>query len=242
MDCMSMTRHPLRVPLSILDLVSVSTGQSVSDAIEESMRSVEAADELGYTRVWFAEHHNTSAVASSSTAILVGRAASRTHRILVGSGGVMLPNHAPLMVAEDFGTLGAMFPGRVELGLGRAPGTDHMTARALARSDGSPNAFVANVTDLHDWFESGVASSGLRAGVAAGSRVPMWILGSSTAGAQIAAHMGLPYAFASHFAPDALLPAIELYRSRFNPDAPTAQSEKPHAMVGVNGLFTIESG
>lgn len=200
------------------------------------MRSVEAADALGYRRVWFAEHHNTAAVASSSTAVLVGQAAGRTRHILVGSGGVMLPNHAPLMVAEDYGTLGAMFPGRIELGLGRAPGTDHMTARALARSDASPNAFASNITDLHDWFDTGTATSGLRAGVAAGSRVPMWILGSSTTGAQIAAAMGLPYAFASHFAPDALLPALELYRSRFNPDAPTAQSHEPHVMVGVNVL------
>ncbi len=224
------------VPLSILDLVSVSTGQSVGDAIAASMRSVEAADTLGYQRVWFAEHHNTSAVASSSTAVLVGQAAARTERILVGSGGVMLPNHAPLMVAEDYGTLGAMYPGRVELGLGRAPGTDMVTARALSRSDGSPNAFVANVTDLHDWMDTGVATSGLRAGVAAGTHVPMWILGSSTAGAQIAAHMGLPYSFASHFAPDALLQAIEVYRSRFNPDAPTAQIAEPRVMVGVNVL------
>lgn len=233
---MSHTPSNSHVPLSILDLVSVSTGQSVGDAIGASMESVEAADALGYRRVWFAEHHNTSAVASSSTAVLVGQAAARTSRIVVGSGGVMLPNHAPLMVAEDYGTLGAMFPGRVELGLGRAPGTDMATARALTRSDASPNAFVANVTDLHDWFDTGVASSGLRAGVAAGSQVPMWILGSSTAGAQIAAHMGLPYSFASHFAPDALLPAIELYRSRFNPDAPTAQIAEPRVMVGVNVL------
>ncbi|MGV8845559.1 LLM class flavin-dependent oxidoreductase [Tessaracoccus sp.] len=233
---MSQNLKPPHVPLSILDLVSVSTGQSVGEAIEASMRSVEAADSLGYSRVWFAEHHNTAAVASSSTAVLVGQAAARTSRILVGSGGVMLPNHAPLMVAEDYGTLGAMFPGRVELGLGRAPGTDHMTARALTRSDASPNAFVANVTDLHDWMDTGVASSGLRAGVAAGTHVPIWILGSSTAGAQIAAHMGLPYSFASHFAPDALLPAIELYRERFNPDAPTAQSAEPRVMVGVNVL------
>lgn len=231
---MSPNHTPSSVPLSILDLVSVSTGQSVADAIGASMRSVEAADALGYQRVWFAEHHNTSAVASSSTAVLVGQAAARTSRIIVGSGGVMLPNHAPLMVAEDYGTLGAMYPGRVELGLGRAPGTDMVTARALARSDASPNAFVANVTDLHDWMDTGVASSGLKAGVAAGSRVPMWILGSSTAGAQIAAHLGLPYSFASHFAPDALLPAIELYRSRFNPDAPTAQIPEPRVMVGVN--------
>lgn len=236
MGAMTDNPTPIRVPLSILDLVSVSTGQSVGDAIEASMRSVVAADELGYRRVWFAEHHNTSAVASSSTAVLVGQAAARTKRILVGSGGVMLPNHAPLMVAEDYGTLGAMYPGRVELGLGRAPGTDMATARALARSEASPNAFVANVTDLYDWMDTGVASSGLRAGVAAGSNVPMWILGSSTAGAQIAAHMGLPYSFASHFAPDSLMSAIEVYRSRFNPDAPTAQISEPRVMVGVNVL------
>ncbi|RMB58747.1 LLM class flavin-dependent oxidoreductase [Tessaracoccus antarcticus] len=233
-----MTSNPIapHVPLSILDLVSVSSGQSIGEAIEASMHSVEVAERVGYSRVWFAEHHNTAAVASSSTAVIVGRAAARTTRIIVGSGGVMLPNHAPLMVAEDYGTLAAMFPGRVELGLGRAPGTDQITARALARSDGSPNAFVANVTDLYDWTTSGVASSGLRAGVAAGTQVPMWILGSSTSGAQIAAHLGLPYAFASHFAPDALLPAIELYRERFNPDAPTAQIEEPRVMVGVNVL------
>ncbi|MEO7589074.1 MAG: LLM class flavin-dependent oxidoreductase [Arachnia sp.] len=233
---MSLTPATAHVPLSILDLVSVSSGQSVGEAIEASMAAVQVADRVGYSRVWFAEHHNTAAVASSSTAVIVGQAAARTQRILVGSGGVMLPNHSPLMVAEDYGTLAAMYPGRVELGLGRAPGTDQMTARALARSDGSPNAFVANVTDLYDWTTTGVATSGLRAGVAAGTHVPMWILGSSTAGAQIAAHLGLPYSFASHFAPDALLPAIEMYRSRFNPDAPTAQIDEPRVMVGVNVL------
>lgn len=236
MGTMSHLSSSTHVPLSILDLVSVSTNQSVGEAIGASMRAVQVADSVGYRRVWFAEHHNTSAVASSSTAVLVGQAAARTSRIIVGSGGVMLPNHAPLMVAEDYGTLAAMYPGRVELGLGRAPGTDMATARALARSDASPNAFVANVTDLHDWMDTGVASSGLRAGVAAGSRVPMWILGSSTAGAQIAAHLGLPYSFASHFAPDALMAALEVYRSRFNPDAPTAQISEPHVMVGVNVL------
>ncbi len=224
------------LPLSILDLVAVSSNQTPADAIEASLLSTASADRLGYERVWFAEHHNTAAVASSATAVLVGQALARTNRIRVGSGGVMLPNHAPLMVAEAYGTLAQLYPGRVDLGLGRAPGTDQVTARALARSSAAPEHFVANVTDLMRWFSSGVASDGIRAGVAEGTQVPLWMLGSSTTGAAMAARLGLPYSFASHFAPAAMAEAIQLYRETFNADSPTAQVERPYVSVGVNVL------
>lgn len=225
-----------RIPLSILDLVSVSANQTPAEAIEASMQAAEAADRLGYVRLWFAEHHNTASVASAATSVLVGAAAGRTSRIRVGSGGVMLPNHAPLMVAENYGTLGQLYPGRIDLGLGRAPGTDQVTAAALARSSSAPEAFVANVVNLHEWLTVGVADNGIRAGVAEGAYVPMWVLGSSTAGAAMAAHLGLPFSFASHFAPDAMGEAIALYRDHFNPSAPTAQLDEPYVSVGVNVL------
>ncbi len=221
--------------LAILDLVSVSSGQDVADALEASMQAAELADRLGYERLWFAEHHNTVAVAASSTALLIGQAAARTRRITVGSGGIMLPNHAPLNVAEDFGTLARMFPGRIELGLGRAPGTDQLTASALARSSAEPREFMRNIGHLHEWFASG-SVGGISVGVAAGTKVPMWMLGSSTAGATMAGMLGLPYSFASHFAPDMLHVAIETYREHFDPTAPTAQIDEPYVQIGVNVL------
>lgn len=221
--------------LSILDLVSVSSGQAVNDAIEASMRAAELVDELGYERLWFAEHHNTASVASSSTALLIGQALARTERIRVGSGGIMLPNHSPLNVAEDFGTLAQMYPGRVELGLGRAPGTDQLTARALARSSADPQAFMDNLRMMQTWFGPGEVG-GITVGVARGTNVPMWMLGSSDAGATMAGMLGLPYSFASHFAPNMLHQAIQIYRDHFNPDAPTAQIAEPFVQVGVNVL------
>jgi len=227
--------------LSILDLVSVSSDQTVSAAIEASMQAAEAADRLGYRRLWFAEHHNTAAVASSSTALLIGQAAARTRRITVGSGGIMLPNHSPLVVAEDFGTLASMFPGRIELGLGRAPGTDPVTARALARSSAEPQDFMDNIRLMQTWFDSGQVG-GITVGVATGTRVPMWLLGSSTAGATMAAMLGLPYSFASHFAPDMLEQAVATYRGQFNAAAPTAQLAAPYVSVGVNVLAHEEPG
>ncbi|WP_296138902.1 LLM class flavin-dependent oxidoreductase [uncultured Tessaracoccus sp.] len=221
--------------LSILDLVPVSEGQSPADALAASLELATLADELGYTRLWYAEHHNTAAVAASSTAVLIGHALDRTTRLRVGSGGIMLPNHAPLRVAEDFGTLAQLHPGRVDLGLGRAPGTDQVTARALARSSAEPQEFLRNVTALSAWFRSGRVG-GIRAGVAEGTAVPMWILGSSDAGATLAGRLGIPYSFASHFAPDMLERAIAIYREEFNPDAPTAEIEQPYVQVGVNVL------
>lgn len=221
--------------LSVLDLVSVSSGQEVRDAVEASMRAAELADEAGYTRLWYAEHHNTVAVASSATTVLIGAAAARTNRIRVGSGGIMLPNHAPLAVAEAFGTLAQLHPGRIDLGVGRAPGTDGMTAHMLQRSGADPQEFMANLRRIHDWLDGGSAA-GVQVGVGAGTRVPMWVLGSSEAGAIMAGMLGLPYSFASHFAPDMMHDAIATYRDHFDPDAPTAQIEQPYVSVGVNVL------
>ncbi len=199
------------------------------------MNAAERVDQLGYERLWFAEHHNTAAVASSATAILIGQAAARTSRIKVGSGGIMLPNHAPLNVAENFGTLAQLFPGRIELGLGRAPGTDQLTARALARSSAEPQEFMGNIIDMQAWFDGGRAN-GISVGVAEGTGVPMWMLGSSTTGAAMAARLGLPYSFAAHFAPDAMSEAIRIYREHFDADSPTAQIAEPYVQVGVNVL------
>lgn len=223
-----------QIPLSVLDLVSVSSNQSPAEAIAVSMEAAQLADRLGYERLWYAEHHNTASVASSATSLLIGRAAALTERIRIGSGGVMLPNHAPLMVAEHYGTLAQMFPGRIDLGLGRAPGTDQLTARALARSSAQPEDFTANIIDLMNWFDGGRDRLGIHAGVAEGTKVPIWMLGSSTAGASMAAALGLPYSFASHFAPDALFQALEVYRSGFDSSAQTAQIDKPYVSVGIN--------
>lgn len=223
-----------RVPLSVLDLVSVSSDQTPAQAIAASMAAAVAADRCGYERLWFAEHHNTASVASSATAVLVGMAAERTARIRVGSGGVMLPNHAPLMVAENYGTLAQAYPARIDLGLGRAPGTDQRTAQALARSSAAPEAFMSHIVDLMNWFDGGRAANGITAGVAEGTNVPIWMLGSSTAGAAMAAQLGLPYSFAAHFAPDAMFDALHVYRENFNPDSPTAQISEPKVSIGVN--------
>lgn len=226
-----------RVPLSIVDLVYVSEGHSVAEAIESSMTAAVAADRLGYNRLWYAEHHNMLAVASAATSVLIGRAAALTDRIRVGSGGVMLPNHAPLVVAEHYGTLAQMFPGRIDLGLGRAPGTDPITARALHRTSADPQSFATAIWDMAGWFSDGEGRS-LPVGVpvAAGTHVPMWVLGSTTSGASIAGQLGLPFSIASHFAPDELHEALAVYRDSFNPEAPTASLREPYAMVGVNVL------
>ena len=225
-----------RVPLSFLDLVSVST--TVAEGIAASMDGIRAAERVGYTRYWFAEHHNTRSIASSATAVLIGQAAAVTERIRVGSGGIMLPNPAPLTVAESFGTLGQMFPGRIDLGLGRAPGTDQMTAQALARSSADPQSFAQNIYDLQGWFgpEGTARTSPIISAVSAGTEVPIWVLGSTVNGASIAGQLGLPFAIASHFAPDQMDEAIAVYRQTFNPEAITARLEKPYLMVGVNVL------
>ncbi|MGO1409207.1 MAG: LLM class flavin-dependent oxidoreductase [Brachybacterium sp.] len=224
-----------RVPLSILDLVSISEGMTTREAIDASMEGAQAADRLGYERLWFAEHHNTNSLASSATALLIDRAASLTERIRVGSGGIMLPNHSPLAVIEQFGTLVQFHGDRIDLGLGRAPGTDQLTAQLLARTSAEPSAFTAAVEQMRDWSrEEAFGELPISADVARGTEVPMWILGSTANGARLAAQLGMPFSVASHFAPFQYLHALEVYRESFNPDAESAQIEKPHTMVGVN--------
>ena len=226
----------MAIPLSILDLVSISEGCTARDAIHASINSAKLADQWGYNRLWFAEHHNTPNLAASSTALLISQAAEHTETIRVGSGGVMLPNHAPLMVAEQYGTLANMHGDRIELGLGRAPGTDMMTAQALSRSSAEPQAFAQSIYDLQGWFgDKGTAySMPIVSAVSAGTNVPIWVLGSTVNGASIAGQLGLPFSVASHFAPDQLDQAIEVYRDSFNPKAPTAQLEQPYVMAGIN--------
>ncbi|MGD8151090.1 LLM class flavin-dependent oxidoreductase [Ornithinimicrobium sp. Y1694] len=229
-----------RVPLSILDLVPRSQGMSASTAIEESTRLATEADELGYHRFWMAEHHGTETFMSSATSLLLGHMAHHTSRIRLGSGGVMLPNHSPLMVAEYYGTLATIHGDRFDLGLGRAPGTDPMTAAALSRSSGHLPDFAAEVKDLQRYLGDPPSLPGGRGQVRAlpgeGTHVPLWMLGSSTGGAQVAAALGLPFSFASHFAPDQLREALLIYRDRFNADADTAQVDRPTVMAGVNVL------
>ncbi|WP_167138876.1 LLM class flavin-dependent oxidoreductase [Diaminobutyricimonas sp. TR449] len=226
----------MSVPLSILDLVSISEGSTAGEGIAASMESARLADQLGYLRLWFAEHHNTPNLASSATALLVSQAAQVTERIRVGSGGVMLPNHAPLMVAEQYGTLANMHGKRIDLGLGRAPGTDGMTAQALSRSSAEPQAFAQSIYDLQGWFsETGTAHSvPIMSAVSAGTEVPIWVLGSTVNGASIAGQLGLPFSIASHFAPDQVEQAIQVYRDAFRTDTPTAQIEEPYVMAGIN--------
>ena len=226
----------MSVPLSILDLVSISEGCTARDAIQASMDSARLADRLGYRRLWFAEHHNTPNLAASSTALLISQAATATERIRVGSGGVMLPNHAPLMVAEQYGTLANMHGDRIDLGLGRAPGTDQMTAQALNRSSAEPQAFAQSIYDMQGWFsKDGTARSmPIVSAVSAGTEVPIWVLGSTVNGASIAGQLGLPFSIASHFAPDQVTEAIAVYREAFTTEAPTAQIDEPYVMAGIN--------
>lgn len=228
----------MNAKLSILDLVPITEGATAADAIERSMRGAELADELGFKRYWFAEHHNTTSLASSATALLIGRAASRTERIRVGAGGVMVPNHAPLVIAENYGTLANMFGERIDLGLGRAPGTDPMTAKMLGRTAADPQSFATSIYQMQGWFSAEGAPDSIPIGsaVSAGMNVPMWVLGSTVNGASIAAQLGLPFSVASHFAPDSLDDAVALYRANFSADAPTAQISEPRVMVGVNIL------
>ncbi len=226
------------MPLSILDLVAIPEGSTARDAIAASMESARVADRLGYRRLWFAEHHNTPNLAASATALLISQAASVTERIRVGSGGVMLPNHAPLTVAENYGTLANIHGDRIDLGLGRAPGTDMMTAQALSRSSAEPQAFAQSIYDLQGWFsaEGRAHSSPIVSAVSAGTEVPIWVLGSTVNGAAIAAQLGLPFSVASHFAPDQLDAAIRTYREMFSTEAPTAQIDEPYVMAGINVL------
>ncbi|OYT90550.1 MAG: LLM class flavin-dependent oxidoreductase [Burkholderiales bacterium PBB3] len=222
------------VKLSMLDLVSVREGSSVADALGVALRTAQHADQLGFERYWVAEHHNMPGIASSATAVVVGHLAAGTQRIRVGSGGIMLPNHAPLVVAEAFGTLAELFPGRIDLGLGRAPGTDAMTMRALRRDRQETEAdFPRDVAELQRLLGPAQPGQALVANPGAGTNVPIWLLGSSLFSAQLAAERGLPFAFASHFAPRMLLDALAIYRSRFRPSAILRQ---PYVAIGVPAI------
>ncbi|MCT6861345.1 LLM class flavin-dependent oxidoreductase [Bartonella apis] len=218
--------------ISVLDLCPVPEGSSVAQALKNSIALAKHVDELGFPRIWYAEHHNMTGIASAATAVVMGQILASTNKIVVGAGGVMLPNHSPLVIAEQFGTLEALYPKRVELGLGRAPGTDQMTARALRRSlDSNPNDYPRDVVELLDYFKDAEPQQQLRAVPGAGLHVPVWILGSSLYGAQLAAVLGLPYSFASHFAPAELYRALKVYRDNFQP---SEYLDKPVAMVAAN--------
>ena len=219
------------IPFSVLDLAPVTQGSTPAQAFANSLDLARLAERLGYQRYWLAEHHNMPGIASAATSVLIGHIAGGTSTIRVGAGGIMLPNHAPLQVAEQFGTLASLYPGRIDLGLGRAPGTDQPTARALRRYYESADAFPEDVQELLAYFEPAQPGQPVRAVPGAGIDVPVWILGSSHFGARLAAALGLPYAFASHFAPDALDEALALYRRDFRPSARLA---RPHAMLGIN--------
>lgn len=217
--------------LSILDLAFVPEGATPADALRNTLDLAQHAERLGYHRFWLAEHHNMVGIASAATAVVIGYVAAGTRTIRVGAGGIMLPNHAPLVVAEQFGTLESLYPGRIDLGLGRAPGTDQRTVRALRRSVESADRFPQDVLELQAYLESAQEGQAVQAVPGAGLKVPLWILGSSLFGAQLAAQLGLPYAFASHFAPTSLLPALQIYRRDFNP---SQQLDRPYAAAGVN--------
>ena len=219
------------VPISILDLAPVILGETPREALRKSLDLIQHAEAFGYTRYWVAEHHNMTGIASAATAVVIGYLACGTSTIRVGSGGIMLPNHSPLVIAEQFGTLESLYPGRIDLGLGRAPGTDQRTLRALRRDPARADDFPEDVVELQRLLAPAEPGQAVRAVPGAGTEVPIWILGSSTFGAELAATLGLPYAFASHFAPDALLMALEIYRRRFKP---SKQLDHPYAMVGVN--------
>jgi len=227
----------ISVPLSILDLAAVAKGESIAESFAGSVRLAQSAERAGYRRVWYAEHHNISSIASSATAVLIAHIAAHTTTIRVGAGGIMLPNHSPLQVAEQFGTLETLHPGRIDLGLGRAPGSDEPTARALRRTAAAAERFPDDVIELQGLLGDESPLPGIRAIPGQGTHVPLYILGSSLFGAQLAAALGLPYAFASHFAPAALHEALAIYRERFRP---SAQLQEPYAMAGV-GVIAADS-
>ena len=221
----------MRIPLSILDLAPIRRGETPSESIAASVALAQSAEEHGYERVWYAEHHNMPAIASSATSVLIAHVGARTSRIRLGAGGVMLPNHSPLTIAEQFGTLEAMYPGRIDLGLGRAPGSDQNTMYALRRTPNSADRFPQDVLELQGYLTGETRVPGVDAIPGKGSNVPLYILGSSMFGATLAAALGLPYAFASHFAPAMLEPAVAAYRRDFQP---SAQLAEPYVIAGVN--------
>ena len=217
--------------LSVLDLAPVVEGSTTREALQNSLDLARHAEKLGFNRFWLAEHHNMPGIASAATAVVIAHVAAGTSTIRVGAGGIMLPNHAPLMVAEAFGTLAELHPGRIDLGLGRAPGTDQATMRALRRYMGGADSFPHDVQELLGWFDPVVPGQTVQAVPGTGADVDVWILGSSLFGAQLAAHLGLPYAFASHFAPGDMMGAIQIYRERFKP---SPRLQKPYVMLGLN--------
>jgi luciferase family oxidoreductase group 1 len=226
------------IPLSILDLSPVPEGSNAGQALRNSMDLARHVEALGYGRYWMAEHHNMVGIASAATAVALAHVAVATSTIRIGAGGIMLPNHAPLLIAEQFGTLAALHPGRIDLGLGRAPGSDQIAARAMRRNLAADvDQFPSDVVELMSYFEPTEPGQMLQAVPGAGETVAVWILGSSTFGAQLAAHLGLPYAFASHFAPGQMQDAVTIYRERFRPSARLA---KPYVMLGVN-IFAADT-
>src|SRR3954468_22283129 len=225
------------VPLSVLDLSPIVEGGDAALALRNTLDLARHAEEWGYRRYWLAEHHNMPGIASAATSVLIGHIAGGTKTIRVGSGGVMLPNHSPLVIAEQFGTLASLYPDRIDLGLGRAPGTDQRTLLALHRNPASSDNFPQDVLELQALLGPVQPGQTIRAVPGAGTNVPLWILGSSLFGAQLAAMLGLPYAFASHFAPDALMQALQVYRANFKP---SEQLDRPYAVAAVN-VFAADS-
>ncbi|BCG61537.1 LLM class flavin-dependent oxidoreductase [Paenibacillus sp. URB8-2] len=230
------------IPLSVLDLAPIAEGRTAADSLRNSLDLAQHAERWGYRRYWLAEHHNMPGIASSATSVVIGHVAAGTKSIRVGSGGIMLPNHAPLMIAEQFGTLESLFPGRIDLGLGRAPGSDQPASRAIRRGLGSDGSdFPEQLAELRAYFDPEAADSrppGVWATPGEGLNVPIWLLGSSGFSARLAGQLGLPFAFASHFAPDYLLPALHLYRSSFQP---SGVLDKPYAMVGLSAVAADSS-
>lgn len=220
------------IPLSVLDLSPVPEGSDAGQSLRNTLELAQQAEKLGFTRYWLAEHHNMPGIASAATSVVIGHVAAGTSTIRVGAGGIMLPNHSPLVIAEQFGTLASLFPGRIDLGLGRAPGTDQLTAHALRRNlESSANDFPRDVVELLNYFKPVDPVQRVQAVPGAGLNVPVWILGSSLFGAQLAAMLGLPYGFASHFAPADMERAVDLYRERFEP---SEYLQKPYVMLGLN--------
>ncbi len=219
------------IPLSVLDLVHVREGETPADAFRQTLELARACERFGYRRYWIAEHHNMTGIASAATSVVIGHVAGGTSTLRVGAGGIMLPNHSPLVIAEQFGTLESLYPGRIELGLGRAPGTDLTTMRAMRRDPHAAEAFADDVLELQALFGPVQPGQPYQAVPGAGLNVPLWILGSSLYGAQLAAALGLPYSFASHFAPEALMHALAAYRERFRA---STQLASPYAMPAVN--------
>jgi luciferase family oxidoreductase group 1 len=223
----------MSVPLSILDLAIIGKGETARDSLEGSVALAQRAERLGYRRVWYAEHHNNSAIASSATSVLIAHIAAHTQTIRLGAGGVMLPNHSPLVIAEQFGTLETLHPGRIDLGLGRAPGTDQNTMRAMRHDGSESDRFPQDVLELQGYLSGHSRIPGVDATPGKGTNVPLYILGSSLFGATLAAALGLPYSFASHFAPQALESAVAAYRREFQP---SEQLERPYVIAGVNAI------